>query len=243
MALSAQATDDVKSMFDAIDTQYIDEFVLQTMMASLSKRYRDTLTNHNDKTMQFFLKNAPDFLQAIAQESEDEANENEELEEEDEEALYVTTIKGSSKGLSSRWCVRDLDDLGTDPESRMKAQLEFAQWFKRFMSTRTHHKDTDAEGKPKPARYHTLATFRTALGNYYHRNHSKGLPEPVLMDLKTFYRGKKKLDHKQVCLGEISGRVGKDSMSIELYEHLAWYFLRKGNIFAWTFHILSWQLM
>ena len=134
--------------------------------------------------------------------------------------------------MSKQWGVIDLDNVGEKGPSRLTEQLHFTKFFKRFMSTRKHHKDKDENGVSKPARYHTLATFRTALSNYYHRIHRKYLPSPVLLDLKTFYRGKKKQDHKAVYDGEITARVGKDSLSVELYEQLVWYFLQKGDIFA-----------
>lgn len=69
------------------------------------------------------------------------------------------------------------------------------------------------------------------------------LPEGFETVLSDFYKGLKRKDASQRQDGTRRATEGKEPMPFELYEWLAKYFLKEGQMFAWLYLVVCWNIM
>lgn len=65
----------------------------------------------------------------------------------------------------------------------------------------------------------------------------------MVMDMAKFFKSLKRREAEEKDQGVRSMATGKEAMPINVYTHLAEYFVRRGDLFAWAYLVVSWNLI
>ena len=87
----------------------------------------------------------------------------------------------------------------------------------------------------------TAQGYKSALHSYY-KDFKEDFSD-MDKELSVFYQSLKKRETQEKENGERPVQVGKDAMPYEIYAMLAEHFATEGNYFAWTYLVLSWNLV
>ena len=130
----------------------------------------------------------------------------------------------------------------TDIEDNAQSQTEFYEFVDNFLGSLKHAKLKFADGTPLNARHNTLKKHNTAINNVW-RQANRPIPEVFKLLMSKLLESSKKLETRMKAAGLVPDTCGRDEMSFRLYRELAWYFLRKGNLFSHLFLVLCWNTM
>lgn len=78
---------------------------------------------------------------------------------------------------------------------------------------------------------------------YYYKCAGKAFPAAFETSLSDFYKGLRRKDAKEKQDGTRTAKTGKYDMPLPVYEWLCRYFLKKGDVFSWTYLVLCWNTM
>ena len=118
----------------------------------------------------------------------------------------------------------------------------FYDLFKKFLVNLKHKKLKKANGEAESQLHGTVKQYITAVNNAW-RNVNKDVPPLLQLLCNKFMESKRKDEKRKKAAGTIPDGRGREAMQFPLYRELAWYFLRKENMFAHFFLILCWNTM
>ena len=118
----------------------------------------------------------------------------------------------------------------------------FYNQFKKFLVNLKHKKLKKANNEPESQLHGTIKQYITAVNSCW-RNVNAKVPELLETLCNKFMEAKRKDEKRKKAAGRIPDGRGRETMSFDLYRELAWYFLKRGNMFAHLFLILCWNTM
>ena len=129
-----------------------------------------------------------------------------------------------------------------NPVAVEQDQEGFFDQVSEFMTSLTHKTLKDSNGEDMKVLHDTLKRYGTAINNVWADRHVP-IPRKYQSLMRELLQEKKKKETFLKSTGELTDDCGREVMSFELYRALAWYFLKKGNMFAHLFLILCWNMM
>jgi len=133
-------------------------------------------------------------------------------------------------------------DYELDIDAVEANEEEFYTAFKKFLGSLYHAKLKDTEGNPLHILHGTMKGYITAVNGVW-RDANRPIPAMLQLLCSKLMEAKRKDEQKLKAAGLVPDDYGREEMSFELYRELAWYFLRKGNLFAHMFLLLCWNMM